>query len=87
MDRSAYYQQLKVALGQTRRKLMQYGIPLAPVNLSIIIAGFVIFSVVSTMVANLFCDRWACLHRCLSTVSYSSEYNVCALCAVLLCLP
>jgi len=43
MDRSAYYQQLRVALAQTRRKMMAYGIPLAPVNLSIIIAGFVIF--------------------------------------------
>jgi hypothetical protein len=43
MDRSAYYQQVRVALVQSRRKFIAYGIPLAPVNLSIIIAGFVVF--------------------------------------------
>ncbi len=43
MDRSAYYQQIRFALAHARRKLVAYGIALAPVNLSIIIAGFIVF--------------------------------------------
>jgi hypothetical protein len=43
MDRSAYYQQIKSALAHARHKLVAYGIVLAPVNLSIIIAGFIVF--------------------------------------------
>lgn len=43
MDKSAYHQKIRLALALTRRRLMAYGIPLAPVNISIVIAGLIVF--------------------------------------------
>ena len=45
------------------------------------------FPVVPGMVANLLCYRWARLCCCLSSVGYSCEHNLCALCSVLPRLP
>jgi hypothetical protein len=43
MDRTSYIQQIKVALAHTRRKLVLFGAPLSVVQLSIVVAGFVVF--------------------------------------------
>jgi len=43
MDRISYIQQTRVALAHTRRKLVLYGAPLSVVQLSIVIAGFIVF--------------------------------------------